>query len=370
MSNKRTPLYPVYEAYPGVKIADFHGWDLPIQFADGIIAEHQAVRTAAGLFDVSHMGEFLIQGAQAESFIDQLVTNNIVSMKPGTVRYTLMCYPDGGVVDDLIVYRISEIQFLLVVNAGNRKKDFTWITRENPLAQGETPLPEIRDQSDQWALLALQGPQAQEMLTQLVPEAADISFFQFRDDLAYGDAPLLISRTGYTGEDGFELYMNSEDAPELWSRLISLGVMPCGLGARDTLRLEAKLPLYGHELSDSVTPLEANLAVFADLEKPYFVGKEALVHQKETGIPRSLRGLEMIDSGVPREGYEVYHQGACIGHITSGTKSPTLQKFIALALIERGRGLKIGDEIEVLIRSKRKKARLVKTPFYKKTGRS
>jgi len=374
MSNKRTPLHQSYRDMPGVKIVDFHGWDLPIHFSEGIIAEHQSVRNAAGLFDVSHMGEFIIEGDDAEAYVDQLVTNSISTMESGEVKYTFLCYPNGTVVDDLIVYKFSPTQFMLVVNAGNVEKDFSWVEKENPIAQSRDTLPAVKNQSDAWALLALQGPKAESVITSILPEAGDIDFFRFRDDLFLDDIPLLVSRTGYTGEDGFEVFLNADDAPEIWKRLLEAGegegLKPCGLGARDTLRLEAKLPLYGQEISDSITPLEANLGVFVDFEKPYFVGREALLKQKEQGIPRSLRGLEMIDAGVPRQGYAVYSGEEQVGVITSGTKSPTLKKFIALALIKRGIGLKVGNEVEIDIHGKRKKARLVKTPFYKKSGRS
>ncbi len=370
MDRKRTPLFQVYRDVQGVRIADFHGWDLPIHFSEGIMAEHRAVRSSAGIFDVSHMGEILIEGEHAEKFLNQIVTGSVTAMGAGDVKYTFLCYPRGTVVDDLLVYKISDTQYLLIVNAGNIEKDYDWITRENPIVQGGSAVPIIRNQSDAWAQLALQGPKAEEVLSKFMPEVRDLEFFTFRDDLEYEEIPLLISRTGYTGEDGFEIYLNAEDAPVIWNLLVGEGVMPCGLGSRDTLRLEAKLPLYGHEISDDVTPLEANLSVFVEFEKSYFVGKEALLRQKEQGIPRSLRGIEMIEPGVPREGCEVFSGIRRIGSVTSGTKSPTLGKFIALALVERGSGLKIGDEVELEIHGKRKRGRLVKTPFYKNTGRS
>ncbi len=370
MDRKTTPVYRNYCDLAGIKTADFHGWELPLHFSQGISAEHTAVRTAAGLFDVSHMGEIFIEGEQAEWYLDQLITGSVLSMKSGEVKYTFLCYPDGNVADDIIVYKCSDTRFLLVVNAGNREKDYSWITRDNPVAQSQSSLPVIKDQSDAWAQLALQGPKSEQLLTELIPEVRDIGYFTFRDDLFYDEIPLLVSRTGYTGEDGFEIYLNAEDGGTFWDLLVQAGAQPCGLGARDTLRLEAKFPLYGHEISESITPLEANLSVFTDLEKSYFIGKEALARQKEQGIPRTLRGIEMIEPGVPREGCRVFSGENQLGTVTSGTKSPTLNKFIALVLIERGSGLKIGDELEIEIHRKRKRARLVKTPFYKKTGRS
>ncbi len=371
MELKHTPLFEIYRDTAGVQLAEFHGWELPIHFASGIIPEHHGVRTSAGLFDVSHMGEILVDGEQAEGYLQQLLTTSVTAIKSGEICYTLMCYQNGGVVDDLMVYKISDTRYLLVVNAGNIDKDVDWIMRDNPIAQSGAPMPDIRNQSDAWAQLALQGPKSEELLAQLVPEVRDIPFFTFRDDLLLQDMPLLISRSGYTGEDGFEIYLNAEDAPDMWRLLAELpGVQPCGLGARDTLRLEAKLPLYGHEISESITPLEANLGTFVDLDKHYFVGREALVKQQQ-GIPRSLRGVEMIDSGFPRDGYRVVLDGRDIGYVTSGTKSPTLGSFIALVLIDRGTGLKFGDELHIDIRGKLKAARLVRTPFYKKqTGRN
>lgn len=370
MDKRTTPVYRQYGDLTGIKTADFHGWKLPLHFSQGITAEHAAVRTGAGLFDVSHMGEIFIEGEQAEGYLDQLITGSVLAMKSGEVKYTFLCYPDGSVVDDIIVYKCSDTRFLLVVNAGSREKDFSWITRDNPVAQSQSTLPVIKDQSDAWAQLALQGPKAEQLLAELIPQVRDIGYFTFRDDLYYDEIPLLVSRTGYTGEDGFEIYLNAEDGGTLWDLLVQSGAQPCGLGARDTLRLEAKFPLYGHEISETITPLEANLSVFTDLEKSYFIGKEALVRQKEQGIPRTLRGIEMIEPGVPREGCRVFSGEKLLGTVTSGTKSPTLNKFIALVLIERGSGLKIGDELEIEIHRKRKRARLVKTPFYKNTGRS
>ncbi len=371
---KRTPLHTVYGSLAGVKLADFHGWELPIHFASGIQAEHRSVRTSAGLFDVSHMGEILIEGPDAQGYLDQLVTSSVGSMKIGQARYTFMCYPNGTVVDDLLIFRMSELQYLLVVNAANISKDYAWITQDNPLAQGDSPIPEVKNQSDAWALLALQGPQAERMLETLIPGVRELAPFTFRDDFSLDEMPLLISRTGYTGEDGFEIYLNAEDAPLLWrvltERFSPDELTPCGLGARDTLRLEAKLPLYGHEISHEITPLEANLSVFVDFEKPYFIGKEALSKQQEQGIPRTLRGIKMIDPGVPREGYRIYSDNRDIGYVTSGAKSPTLNEFIALVLMVRGSGLKIGDEVTLEIHGKQKRARLVKTPFFKNTGRS
>ncbi|MGM0432176.1 MAG: glycine cleavage system aminomethyltransferase GcvT [Spirochaetota bacterium] len=372
---KRTPLFPAYENYAGVKLTDFGGWELPLHFSGGIIAEHMAVRTQAGLFDVSHMGEVTVEGPQAARLVRFLVTNDTDKMQSGEVLYSPMCYPDGGVIDDVIIYKRGEERFLLVVNAANRQKDYDWISRENPwmVEHGGSGDVTVRNRSDDYVQIALQGPKAEEILARLWPECSELEFFRFVEDVPVGESRALISQTGYTGEKGFELYVESEKGPQLWQLLIETGkdagLVPCGLGARDTLRLEAKLPLYGHEIAEDITPLEANLSVFVSLDTADFCGKQALVHQKEHGIPRSLRGIVMEDKGVPRSGYRVFSGAEDVGHVTSGAKSPMLDAFIGLVLIKRGIGLKIGDTVEVDIHGKKKQAKLVKTPFYKRTGR-
>lgn len=372
---RRTPLYPVYSTYEGVKLIDFGGWELPVNFQSGIIAEHMAVREHVGLFDVSHMGEFTVRGAGSDAYVDYLVTNDVASMSAGQVLYSPMCYPTGGVVDDLIIYKRGQDDYLLVVNAANIDKDFAWVTEENPwvLEKGPSSLPEIQNVSDEYIQLAVQGPDAAELMKGLYPQSEQIEFFRFHENVSLGGASVLISRTGYTGEDGFEIYAPIEAARELWDLILEAGkpygILPCGLGARDTLRLEAKLPLYGHEITKDITPLEANLSVFVNLETGDFCGKQALLEQKEQGIPRSLRGIVMLDKGVARNGYEVYAEGELMGEVTSGAISPMLDKFIALVLVKRGVGLKMGSTVQIDIRGKRKEAELVKTPFYKNTGR-
>ena len=370
---KRTPLYPVYENYPGVKIIDFGGWELPVNFDKGIIYEHEAVRNGVGLFDVSHMGEILIEGAGSEDLVDWLVTNNVKAMKSGQVLYALMCYPHGGVVDDLIIYKYSEIKFLLVVNASNIEKDFAWISFEHPKSK-EFETVSIKNVSNDFGQLALQGPKAESVLESLIPGIHTLEFFNFKDPIELFGKKVLISRTGYTGEDGFEIYCSAQDVCYIWENLLISGrvfsITPCGLGARDTLRMEAKLPLYGHEISDAITPLEANLSIFVVLDEAGdFCGKSALLQQKQEGIPRTLRGIKMIEKGVPRQGYSVFKDGQEIGFVTSGAKSPTLGVFCGYVLISRGIGLKFGDTIDIQIHGKNKTAELVKTPFYKNTGR-
>lgn len=369
---KRTVLYDVYKNYDGVKLIDFGGWELPVNFKTGIIGEHMAVRENAGLFDVSHMGEITVEGEKGEELINWLVTNDISAMHDNQCMYSPMCYPDGGVVDDLLVYRYNRNKFLVVVNASNIEKDYKWISEENEWIRNTSVKPSLENISGRISQIAFQGPKAESYLKELVgPEVGDIDFFHFRDDLKIDGKSAIISRTGYTGEDGFEIYIANEDAAHIWDFLYNStrdrGVIPCGLGARDTLRFESKLPLYGHELTKDISPLEANLSYFVRLDKKDFCGKSALAAQKEKGIPRTLRGCEMVDKGVPRAGYTVHLNGKEIGFVTSGTKSPILNKFLGLVLITRGTGLKIGDEIEVNINGKYKKARLVKTPFYKNT---
>lgn len=372
---KRTPLYDVYKDYKGAKLIDFGGWELPVNFEAGIIAEHMVVRENAGLFDVSHMGEITVEGPGSEDFVNWLVTNDVKSMHDYQCMYSPMCYPEGGVVDDLMVYRYSPEKYLLVVNAANTDKDFSWISKENDYVKKASNLPKIENVSASYGQIAFQGPKANEYSRELIGDVVDdIQFFHFKDGIEIAGEKCIISRTGYTGEDGFEIYCSSEKVADVWNEILQKtsdkGVLPCGLGARDTLRFEAKLPLYGHELTKDITPLEANLSVFVKLEKEDFCGKDALVKQKENGVPRSLRGIEMVDRGVPREHYKVFSvEGDEIGTVTSGSKSIMLDKFCGLVLIKRGIGLKIGDEIEVEIGKKRRRARLVKTPFYKQTNK-
>ena len=368
---KRTPLYDQYCSMPKVKLIDFGGWELPVNFEAGILAEHHAVRNAVGLFDISHMGECIIRGHLAATFLDYLVTNTVVDMTDGQIIYALMCYPDGTVVDDLIIYRIDSETYWVVMNAANIEKDLRWITKENPWSSSNKEMPEVIDYSDQTAQMALQGPSAISVIGRLCPEGASLGFFRFLPEAKIASKTCILSRNGYTGEDGFEIYCKAADAPVIWNALLTTGkdfnILPCGLGARDTLRLEAKLPLYGHEISDTITPLEANLGVFVRFDKPDFCGQQALKRQEQSGVPRSLRGFEMIDAAVPRNGYRVFLKEKDIGYVTSGTKSPTLGIFCGYMLIDRDTGLKFGDEIDIEIHGKKKRAKLVKTPFYKKT---
>lgn len=358
---KRTVLFDHYGEQ--AKLVDFGGWEMPLHFEGGILAEHEAVRTGVGLFDVSHMGECVVTGEEAGAYLDWLLTNRISDMEVGQCRYTMMCYPDGTVVDDILVYRRHSESYLLVLNAANTAKDLAWITKDNPRAKDA---PFVVDISSSTALLALQGPKAAELLSRFIADIGEMESFTFRNQCVIDSVLCLISRTGYTGEDGFEIYMDLDDAPTLWKLFIENGAVPCGLGCRDTLRLEAKLPLYGNEISDSITPLEANLGVFVKFDKEDFCGKAALVAQKECGVGRTLRGIEMIDKAVPRSGYPVFLNGEEIGFVTSGMKSPTTGIFFAMVLIRREPSLSFGAEVEVEVHKKLKKARLIRTPIYQR----
>jgi len=365
---KRTPLYPVYADRSGVKLVDFGGWDMPVQFSDGILAEHRAVREAVGVFDVSHMGEIAVEGRDAEAFLDFLLTNRIRGAEPGRCIYSPMCRPDGGTVDDLLVYVLDDGVYLLVVNAANTDTDFDWISR---WADSAFPGLRVENRSDEWALLALQGPGATALLRPLCRDfdPDGIPTYRHAGRRQVAGIEVLISRTGYTGEDGYELYCSPGDAGTLWTALEDAGAAPCGLGARDVLRLEARLPLYGHELSADISPLEAGLAPFVKLDKEDFVGREALAAMKAEGLPRRLYGLEMTEPGVAREGYRVLaddsEQPRLLGRITSGGRSPVRGSFIALALLDRG-SVQVGDRVQVEIRGRLRAAEVVKTPFYRR----
>lgn len=360
----RTPLYNLYKEY-GAKTIDFGGWDLPVQFSS-IKAEHEAVRTKAGLFDVSHMGEIEIKGTDSLSFLQKMMTNDVSKMSVGDAQYTAMCNENGGTIDDLLIYKLADHHYLLVVNAANTEKDEQWLRTH---VEGDV---QIENVSEKYALLAVQGPVAEQVLQKLIPDTnlGLIRPFSFEQDVVVFGKKVLLSRTGYTGEDGFELYCQPKDASDLWREILRVGqeegIIPCGLGARDTLRFEACLVLYGQEISETISPLEAGIGFAVKMNKEVdFIGKAALKSQKEAGIPRRLVGLEMIDRGIPRHGYPVWKDETQIGEITTGTQSPTLQKNIGLALIHASEA-KIGEELEIEVRRKRLKARIISTPFYKR----
>ncbi|MGM1049779.1 MAG: glycine cleavage system aminomethyltransferase GcvT [Bacillota bacterium] len=362
-SLQRTPLYPLYSDFPSVRCIDFGGWELPVQF-HGIVREHEAVRRQAGLFDVSHMGEFLVTGPNAEVFLQQMVTNDVSRLSVGQAQYAPMCNDNGGTVDDLLVYKLSDNQFMLVVNASNIDKDLQWL--KDHIIEGV----DLQNISAETALIALQGPEATSILSKVSDESVHtLPSFHFIQNADVCGTTVLLSRTGYTGEDGFEIYCPAETASAVWKGLLAAGepngLIPAGLGARDTLRFEAKLALYGQELSDTISPLEAGLGYFVKLDKGNFIGRDALALQKNEGVSRKLVGVELIDRGIPRSHYPVYVDDSLIGEITSGTQSPTLKRNLGLALID-SRYAAVGTEVSIEIRGKRLKAVVVKTPFYKK----
>ncbi|MUV39656.1 Aminomethyltransferase [Lentibacillus sp. JNUCC-1] len=365
---KRTPIYPEYGDL-GAKTIDFGGWDMPVQFA-GIKQEHEATRTKAGLFDVSHMGEIMVKGPESESFLQRILTNDISKMTEGKCLYTFMCYENGGVVDDFLVYKFKEHEYMLVVNAANTEKDVEWLTKQQSAFGADVT---IKNVSDYYALLALQGPNAQAILqTITTTQLADIKFFRFDQNVHFDsiNSAAIVSRTGYTGEDGFEIYIDQVNGRVLWNLILEAGadygLEPVGLGARDTLRFEANLPLYGQEISPDITPIEAGLKFAVKVNKDAnFIGKDVLRKQVEEGAKRKLVGIEMIDKGIPRHGYEVLSEDKVIGEVTSGTQSPTLKKNIGLALID-AEYADIGAELTVQVRKRRLKAVVIPTPFLKK----
>lgn len=336
---------------------------MPVEYPGGIMEEHRTVREQVGMFDVSHMGEFEVNGPEAAAFLDYLVTNQPSALEVGQALYTPMCYPDGGTVDDLLVYRLEPETFMLVVNAGNLDKDWEWITK-SPGADNIS----LENKSESTGLIALQGPSAEDVLTPLTNARLEAlkSYHVVRAHVAGVEA--LVSRTGYTGEDGFEIYLPSNQTQVVWDALVSRGVRPIGLGARDTLRLEARLPLYEHELTADITPLEAGLGIFVKWDKADFLGREALARQKQQGVRRRLAGLQ-VEGGIARSGYPVLSAtGTTVGLITSGTKSPTLGTAIALALVSPELA-KVGTPLQVQVRARTIPAQVVKTPFYRRTHR-
>lgn len=357
----KTPLYDTHVKYNG-KIVPFAGYLLPVQYEAGVIAEHMAVRTACGMFDVSHMGEITCIGPDAVENLNHLLTNDYTTMYDGQARYSPMCNEEGGVVDDLIVYKVYDEHYLIVVNAANKDKDYAWIKAHQ---FGDV---EFKDISSEVAQIALQGPKAPEVLKKLVKEE-DIpaKYYSATFNREISGMKCIISKTGYTGEDGFELYLASEDAPKLWELLMETGkeegLIPCGLGARDTLRLEAAMPLYGHEMDDTVTPLEAGLGIFVKMGKEDFIGKAAIEAKGE--LTRKRVGLKVTGRGIIREHCTVFADGKEIGHTTSGTHCPYLGYPIAMALLDVDY-TEIGTVVEADVRGRRVQAEVVALPFYKK----
>ncbi len=357
---KKTVLYDNHVEL-GALISPFAGYLMPIQYTD-ITREHLAVRNAVGMFDVSHMGEIFISGPDAVDYINHIFTNDVSTLNEGKVLYGMMLYPDGGVVDDLLVYRgFSENNFLLVVNASNIDKDYQWIMQQ---AKGYDVL--IRNESDLWGQIAIQGPLAEKTVLEVlgITSAGRLNFYEFCYEL-WNDNSVIISRTGYTGEDGFEIYLNNDDAVKMWNTLLKAGVEPCGLGCRDTLRFEAGMPLYGDELSETISPVMAGLKMFCAMDKEEFIGREALAAQIQNGTARKLVGIEIEDRAVPRAGYVVENEeGKEVGVVTTGYHSISLDKSICFALVDSELS-KLGTPLSVRIRRKVFPGKVVGKRFYK-----
>src|SRR5688572_18331775 len=363
---KRTPLNSAHRRMGG-RMVDFGGWDMPVQYPAGTIEEHLRTRTHAGLFDVSHMGEFEVTGPDAISFVNRVTSNDVSKLVDGQAHYSALTTPEGTVVDDLLVYRFAEDRLMLVVNAGTTEKDWDWITS----ARGGENL-ELRNTSSSYCQIALQGPDALDILKPLTDVSlSDIKYYHFTEGQVDGVAAI-VSRTGYTGEDGFEIYAAADRAEQIWNKLLDAGrfgsddgILPCGLAARNTLRLEAGMALYGHEIDESTTLLEANLGWICKLNKGEFTGREALAKQKESGINRRLIGFEMSERGIARDGQDVVINDARVGKVTSGSPAPYLKKNIGMAYVPAGLA-KEGAAIQIDVRGRLIGAQIVKTPFYKR----
>jgi aminomethyltransferase len=357
---RRTPLFQLYSRY-GAKVIDFHGWMLPVHFS-GLMKEHEAVRRDAGLFDVSHMGEIALTGPRALDFVQWLTVNDASLLEDGQVQYSAMCFDDGGIVDDLTVYRHDADRFLLCVNASNREKNLDWIQKHRP--EGV----EVRDVSDEIALLALQGPKAEFILGQLTDVSlASLGYYRFAS-CTLGGAEVTVSRTGYTGEDGFEIFLSPDRAAEIWQKIMACGepagLLAAGLGARDTLRLEMKYALYGNDIDATTDPLEAGLGWITKLDKGDFLGREAIVRRSGEGPARKLVAMEIKGKGIARQGYDILAGGAAVGAVTSGTFSPSLKKAISMGYVPAELS-RAGTRVSVRIRAAEVEAEIVKPPFYR-----
>lgn len=354
MENKKTCLYDKHVAL-GALISPFGGFDMPIQYS-GIIDEHQAVRQHCGVFDVSHMGEVTVKGKDAERYVNHIFTNDVAQMEPGRILYGMMCYDDGGVVDDLLVYKRDELDYLLVINASNIEKDWAWIQQ-----QSEGFDVKLWNCSEEYGELAIQGPEAESVMEEVLKIGCkELTFYTFK---TIGD--VIVSRTGYTGEDGFEIYGSQEFIRECWDKLIAAGIQPCGLGCRDTLRFEVGLPLYGDELSADISPIMAGLGIFVKLDKEEFIGKEALARQKAEGVEKKLVGIELVDKAIPRHGYTVLKNGEPVGEVTTGYHTISTDKSVCMALVD-SRFAKLDTELDIQIRKKIFSGKVVKKRFYDK----
>jgi len=357
-SLKRTPLYDAH-VKAGARMVPFGGWEMPVQYA-GIVEEHRAVRAAVGCFDVSHMGEFEVEGRDARAALQRLTTNDVAALEVGQVQYSLLCYPDGGIVDDLTVYRLASDRYMLTVNASNIDKDWRWVTEHGGGAQW-------RNVSDATGLVAVQGPKAEALVGRLADaDVTRIAYYHVTEARVAGTRAL-ISRTGYTGEDGFEIYAPAADTPRLWSALLDAGrgdgAVPIGLGARDTLRLEMRYALYGNDIDATTNPLEAGLGWIVKPAKGDFIGRDAIEKVRGTGPARKLIGLEMADRSIARHGYRVMKDDRETGVVTSGSYGPSVDRSIALAYVASAHA-PIGTELGVEIRGQIRPARVVKTPFH------
>lgn len=352
--NKKTCLYDKHVAL-GALMSPFGGFVMPIQYSN-IIEEHQAVRHECGVFDVSHMGEVLISGTEAERYVNHIFTNDVSCMPVGKILYGMMCYEDGGVVDDLLVYKMGDDCFFLVINAANISKDWAWIQEQ---AKGYDVV--LEHQSEAYGELAVQGPQSERVMEQVLGLACkELSFYTFKQ---VND--VIVSRTGYTGEDGFEIYAQPSYINECWDRLMEAGVKPCGLGCRDTLRFEVGLPLYGDELSADITPIMAGLGAFVKLDKQEFIGREALLRQKMEGPEKKLVGIELSDKAIPRHGYTILKDGQEVGVVTTGYHTISTDKSVCMALVDSSCAA-LGTEVEIQIRKKIFPGTVCKKRFYDK----
>jgi aminomethyltransferase len=352
--NKKTCLYDKHVAL-GALMSPFGGFVMPIQYSN-IIEEHQAVRHECGVFDVSHMGEVLVSGTEAERYVNHIFTNDVSCMPVGKILYGMMCYEDGGVVDDLLVYKMGDDCFFLVINAANISKDWAWIQEQ---AKGYDVV--LEHQSEAYGELAVQGPQSERVMEQVLGLACkELSFYTFKQ---VND--VIVSRTGYTGEDGFEIYAQPSYINECWDRLMEAGVKPCGLGCRDTLRFEVGLPLYGDELSADITPIMAGLGAFVKLDKQEFIGREALLRQKMEGPEKKLVGIELSDKAIPRHGYTILKDGQEVGVVTTGYHTISTDKSVCMALVDSSCAA-LGTEVEIQIRKKTFPGTVCKKRFYDK----
>jgi aminomethyltransferase len=359
---KRTPLFDRHVAL-GARVVEFGGWEMPVQYS-GIVDEHNAVRNAAGLFDISHMGEVEVKGRDALAFLQHVATQDVATIHEGMSNYALLCRPDGGIVDDIFIYHLPD-GYMVVVNASNIEKDFAWLL--DNMSGFDVELTNI---SDRASMLALQGPLAETILSKATDiDVASVPFHGVTTGMLLGDIPALIARTGYTGEDGFELFVDDDNAERLWDGLLELGqadgLKPCGLGARDSLRFEACLALYGHEIADDTNPYEAKLGWVVKLDKGDFVGRDTLQQIKQAGVQRKLAGFELVGRGIARGGYAIRSmEGERIGEVTTGMPSPTLGKNLGLGYLPTALSTE-GSEFDIIVRDRPVRARVVKTPFYK-----